>query len=696
MEDIMNNLKLSIKLLIGFGAVIILTGIVAFTGFWGIKELSDLSLTVKKICNLNKTMLTARRYEKDFIIRGFKVLEGDEKDARDKHSDTLAELNSIFDALLADSIFTDDNKILINNLSKEADVYEKKFDDYVDSSFIKNSSLNMMIDQFSSLLYEVKNANYIQKDNLFKYGDENNEEDDEEKNVDNIRDRIDILFDYQLIEEYVLNAHQAESDYIVSQNAIKITDFNNLMEKIDTVLIDLGARDSSPENTDKVDKIDDLLITYKGAFSDYTNSTIRHNELEKEMVFAARSILKITNPIEEIVLEREISLKNFINIILLTITGISAAFAIVIAILITLSISRPLRYCVEISNRLAKGDITEKITFKNRNDEIGQLLLSFSNMINEINHVVSNVKQSSEEISVSSNDVTSASALLAQGTTEQSASVAEVSASMEQMMANISQSADNAKETETRSRKNTVDAEKSGEAVKLAVDIMIKIAQKISIIDEIARQTNLLALNAAIEAARAGEHGKGFAVVAAEVRKLAERSQSAANEILDLSNSTVETSEQVSELITGLIPEIKNNAELVHEISEATREQALGGEQINNALLHLNQVVQQYSGASEELAATASTLSEKYTILNKSIDFFVTDPGQLNKKNDTDDYEEEYNDQPYNGQEIDDEYSNGQVNDEQTSSVNEGKITIVDEPENDRNDDMLSEDFEDF
>ncbi len=690
----MNNLKLSIKLLIGFGAVIILTVIVAFTGFWGIKELFDLSHTVKKIFNLNKTILIARCYEKDFVIRGFKILEGDEKDAREKHSDTLVELNSIFNALLADSIFTNDNKVLITNLSKEADVYENKFDDYVDSSLIKNTSLNMMIDQFSSLLYEVKNAYSIQKDNLFKYEDDENYE---EKKEEDIQKRIDILFDYQLIKEYVLEAHQVESDYIFSQNAVKITDFNNLMDKIDTVLIDLGARGSSHENTDIVDKIDDLLITYKDAFSDYTNSVIQHNKLEKEMVFAARSILKITNPIEEIVLEREISLKNFINIILLTITGISAAFAIVIAILITLSISRPLKYCVEISNKLAKGDITEQITFKKRNDEIGQLLLSFSNMINEINHVVSNVKQSSEEISVSSKDVTSASALLAQGTTEQSASVEEVSASMEQMMANISQTADNAKETETRSRKNTVDAEKSGKAVKQAVDIMIKIAQKISIIDEIARQTNLLALNAAIEAARAGEHGKGFAVVAAEVRKLAERSQSAANEILELSNSTVETSEQVSELITGLIPEIKSNAELVHEISEATREQALGGEQINNALIHLNQVVQQYAGASEELAATASTLSDKYTVLNRSIDFFVTDPGQLNKKNDTDDYDEEHIDRPYNEREIDNEYANEQDNDGQTSSVNEGKITIVDDPENDNNDDsMLSEDFEDF
>ena len=180
---------------------------------------------------------------------------------------------------------------------------------------------------------------------------------------------------------------------------------------------------------------------------------------------------------------------------------------------------------------------------------------------------------------------------------------------MEEMASNINQNADNAMQTEKIAMKAALDAEESGKAVTEAVSSMNEIASKISIIEEIARQTNLLALNAAIEAARAGEHGKGFAVVASEVRKLAERSQNAAGEISELSASSVDIAEKAGDMLLKLVPDIKKTAELVQDISAASREQNNGVNQINNAIIQLDSVVQQNASASEEMASSAEELS---------------------------------------------------------------------------------------
>jgi len=193
---------------------------------------------------------------------------------------------------------------------------------------------------------------------------------------------------------------------------------------------------------------------------------------------------------------------------------------------------------------------------------------------------------------------------------------------MEQMAANIKQNADNALQTEKIALKSAEDAKEGGEAVAQTVSAMKQIAEKISIIEEIARQTDLLALNAAIEAARAGEHGKGFAVVASEVRKLAERSQTSAAEISSLSGSSVEVAEKAGNMLVKIVPDIQKTAELVQEISAASNEQNAGADQINKALQQLDQVIQQNSSASEEMASTSEELSGQAEQLQTTINFF--------------------------------------------------------------------------
>ncbi|MCJ2183962.1 methyl-accepting chemotaxis protein [Novosphingobium sp. 1949] len=253
-------------------------------------------------------------------------------------------------------------------------------------------------------------------------------------------------------------------------------------------------------------------------------------------------------------------------------------------------------------------------------------------MKESINSLVDNLRRFAGNVSGAANEVTDGSAQMAEssqqlseGATEQAASTEEASASMEEMAANIKQNADNAAQTEQIARQSSKDAELSGVAVEKAVGAMRTIAEKISIVQEIARQTDLLALNAAVEAARAGEHGKGFAVVASEVRKLAERSQSAASEIVAVSSDTVKAATEAGEMLTKLVPDIRRTAELVTEISAACREQDVGAAQINEALQQLDKVTQQNAHSSELISSTSGTLASQAEELQRSIAFFRMD-----------------------------------------------------------------------
>jgi methyl-accepting chemotaxis protein len=273
---------------------------------------------------------------------------------------------------------------------------------------------------------------------------------------------------------------------------------------------------------------------------------------------------------------------------------------------------------------ITSGDLRVSIDVKS-GEEIGQLLQVMKGMVDKLRSVVADVKGASDNVATGSHELSSSAQQLSQGTTEQAASVEEASSSMEEMMATIKQNSDNASQTEKIAHKSADEAIESGKAVTETVGAMKEIASKISIIEEIARQTNLLALNAAIEAARAGEHGKGFAVVAFEVRKLAERSQIAAAEIANLSVSSVEMAEHAGQMLAMLVPDIRKTADLVQEISTASREQTTGANQISIAIQQLNQVIQQNAGAAEEIASTAEELSSQADQLQGTISFFKID-----------------------------------------------------------------------
>lgn len=293
------------------------------------------------------------------------------------------------------------------------------------------------------------------------------------------------------------------------------------------------------------------------------------------------------------------------------------------------SLIRAIEMITDRAKRISDGDLTVKLELRSDKDE---LMLALTNMVDKLQKIVQGIIEGAEYIAAASQQLSSSSQQLSEGTSEQASSTEQVSSSMEEMSANIQQNMENAQQTEKISMGASEKVKEGYKSAEISVSSMKDIAEKISIINDIAFQTNILALNAAVEAARAGEHGKGFAVVAAEVRKLAERSKVAADQIDELSRNGVEISEKAGNQLAEVVPEIEKTSKLVQEISAASIEQNSGTNQINTAIQQLNKVTQQSAAASEEVATSSEELTEQAEQLKNLVAFFRLNGQTENKK----------------------------------------------------------------
>ncbi|MDY0227731.1 MAG: methyl-accepting chemotaxis protein [Desulfomicrobium apsheronum] len=415
---------------------------------------------------------------------------------------------------------------------------------------------------------------------------------------------------------------QAERDPKIIEDALKN------FPKMDEFFDKLKAVTRQEANLRQIAATKDAALQYKTAMTSLSGHWKELADLNTQRTKTGVDVLAVAQDTavagmegtQQIADEAVVNL-NSASTVMIGGLSFSVIIGILVAIFLTKGITGPVQQGVEFARKLAQGDLTAKLDVDQK-DEVGILAQALRDMVAKLREIVTEVQSASDNVASGSEELSASAEQLSQGATEQAASVEEVSSSMEEMGSNIRQNADNASQTEKIALKAALDAEAGGQAVVQAVGAMKNIAEKISIVEEIARQTNLLALNAAIEAARAGEHGKGFAVVAAEVRKLAERSGTAAAEISELSSSTVTVADQAGQMLVKLVPDIQRTAELVQEISAASNEQNAGAEQINKALQQLDQVIQQNASASEEMASTSEELSSQAEQLQSSISFF--------------------------------------------------------------------------
>ncbi len=303
---------------------------------------------------------------------------------------------------------------------------------------------------------------------------------------------------------------------------------------------------------------------------------------------------------------------------------LNIAMAVSAYVYVTKVIKRPLIQITSSIDSISEGNLDIKIdeTFLLRNDEIGVLARSTKKTIEKLNEVVTLISSSANQVSAAGEQLSSSSQEISMGANQQASSIEEVSSSMEEMTSNIEQNSENAQHTNNLSTNVYNGMNSIKDAAQKSVVAVRDISSKINVINDIAFQTNLLALNAAVEAARAGEHGRGFAVVASEVRRLAERSRLAANEIMELSQSSLKVTEDSGKLILEIIPDINKTAKLVEEIASASIEQRNGVTQINGAIQQLNDFTQRNASASEELAASAEELTAQSSMLIDALSFF--------------------------------------------------------------------------
>ncbi|WP_027179713.1 HAMP domain-containing methyl-accepting chemotaxis protein [Maridesulfovibrio bastinii] len=627
------NLKLGLKLGVGFALVIVLTLVVAFIAYHGMSSVHNRIINSDHVNNVSSMISRARNAEKNFMLRKDQEYVTQHKEIADKIYNEVK---------LVKKRFKDKNNInQMAQLETASNNYEVAFENYVTLEKQRAETMAKMRGKARIVIAKLQEMRDEQEEDLVAIMAETEKKIKAAINNGNLN-IINRIYDegQKEIDDKFQNADKAnlaiisfkdvrknEKEIIISAGEKMYRDrisksLAHLYEVLDTI----RSRFENPAHIADIDNIKTDVKEYQKFYDEYVDLMEAQVVSNSKMIETARNAQKVCDVAVQDQINKMNEEMESSNMFIFAGSGIALIIGIFAAFVLTRGITGPVSKCVVFAGRMAEGDFTRTLDIDQK-DEIGTLVSALNGMVNKLSSVVEEVGSATENVASGSEELSATAQNLSQSATEQAANVEEVSSSMEEMTANIRQNAENAQETEKIAIKAARDAEEGGEAVTQAVDAMKNIAEKISIIEEIARQTNLLALNAAIEAARAGEHGKGFAVVAAEVRKLAERSGAAAGEIGELSTSTVNVAESAGKMLNQLVPDIRRTAELVQEIAAGSNEQHSGAEQINKAVQQLDHVTQQNASASEEMASTSEELSSQSEQLQQTMSFFRVDAG---------------------------------------------------------------------
>ncbi|MCX6271085.1 MAG: HAMP domain-containing methyl-accepting chemotaxis protein [Bacteroidetes bacterium] len=573
-----SNIKIGMKLAIGFGIVLILTMVLVFVGVTGLNRIKDSFERRSLIIKVNDNLVNAHQNELLYRINR-------DNSSSEKVIIQLANIGRYHEEAV--TTFKEPEFLAeLDNIQKLAKEYQSTFQEYV-AVEQQQTELVVKMDEL---------AGRTTRDIL---GETDMKADKDNK-------KKDLLIN-------ILQAGIDAKKYLLTGD-----------DKYNEQVNEFFVKASKQANDIRNEKIGDAIKEYQRLLSEYSEKERAQQQTARLLDDSeAKARQAGNNSTEEQATDmyKMITRMNYSFVLLALLTLV---LGITFSLLITRTVSRGIRRGVGFATMLAQGKLDADIepAYLERKDEIGKLAVSLQQMLEKLRDVVESVVSGANNITSASQQLSNSSQLVSQGATEQASSAEEASSAIQQMTANIQQNSENAQVTEKMAAKAAVDLDQSSQNVNNTVNSMKQIAGKVLIINDIAFQTNILALNAAVEAARAGEHGKGFAVVAAEVRKLAERSQVAASEINQLASVSVNEAEKSGAMLQSLVPEIQKTARLIQEISAASMEQNSGVNHINIAIQQLNQVIQQNAASSEEMATSSEELESQASQLHDLISFF--------------------------------------------------------------------------
>ncbi|TCN90677.1 HAMP domain-containing methyl-accepting chemotaxis protein [Shewanella fodinae] len=613
------NMKLGLKLGMGFGIVLLLlclAAIISFRGLFtassGFDDYRSYARNTVEAGNIQSSMLALRLEILYYYMQGGEAALKRKNERWQTLMDLLPQ---------AKSMVVEPSQLKIyEQLEKQLSNYDAIFSQITELMARRDALLSGQLDRIGP---EMENA----MTELLKVAKQNNKTDDAYVISLALRHLL-------LMRLYVVKFLDNNLDSYVQRVE---SEYLTLKDQLAT--LDKQVNDSNERTL--VTQIKASSERYSATFSELTGVIKKRNQLmDGELSVVGQNIAKLLENLMADIKSQQEALGPKVQasneqakVMMLSVCVIAIVIGLLVGFWITRSVLLQIGgepdYAASLVKEISDGDLTVK--FNLRQNDNTSLVANIQNMVRKLSQIVGEVNSASDALASASEEVSATSQSLSQGASEQAASVEETTSSVEQMSASIEQNTENAKVTDTMAAKAAREAKQGGEAVTKTVAAMKSIAEKISIIDDIAYQTNLLALNAAIEAARAGEHGKGFAVVAAEVRKLAERSQVASQEIGEVAKNSVGLAEEAGNLLREMVPSIEKTSDLVQEISAASREQSTGATQINQAMEQLNSITQQSASASEELASTAEEMSSQAQQLQQLMTFFRTGNSEANR-----------------------------------------------------------------